>query len=108
MTATEFKTGIKELKGNLKNLTLQLISSHSVRPYNTLREFGNAILNEEKNGNSFAIKQAWTNSGIVKVNSIGQLTQLLVSGTVTGIQFESYYQQKDFAECIRHGYTLND
>lgn len=108
MTATEFKTGIKELKGNLKNLTLQLISSHSVRPYNTLREFGNAILNEEKNGNSFCINQAFTHSGVVKINSINQLAQLLVSGTVTGVQFEAYYQAKDFAKSIRHGYTLND
>ena len=112
MTATEFKTGIKELKGSLKNLTLQLINSHSVRPYSTLREFGNAILNEEKNGNSFCINQAFTNSGVVKVNSINQLAQLLVNGTVTvtGIQFEAYhdYSSNSFAECLKYNFGTTE
>ncbi len=109
MTATEFKTSLRETKSNLKNVTLQLITKNSVQPYtNNLFGFGNAVLREESNGNSFSINQAWTNSGVVKINSINQLAQLLVSGTVTGIQFQAFYQTTDFAESIRHGYSLND
>ena len=108
MTAIEFKTGIIELKENLKGLTLQFIKPNSVRPYQTLREFGNAILNEEKNGYEFRINQAWTETGVVRVNSIEALSSLFLNEKITGVSFEAYYQPKDLADYIRHGYTLND
>jgi hypothetical protein len=94
MKAAEFKTGIKQLKSNLRGLTLQLINSNSTRPYFTLNEFGTAILNEEKNGNSFTISQAWTSQGIVKISSIKELAQLFVTNTITGIQFKAYNEHQ--------------
>lgn len=105
MTAMEFKISMRKIKSSLNNITLQLVSQQSVRPYtNNLFEFGKAVLREESNGNSFAIKQAWTTSGIVSVNSINQLAQLLVTGTVTGIQFETYrdYSTCNFADCLKN------
>lgn len=108
MNIAEFKTGLKEIKENLKGITLQFIKPNSVRPYQTLREFGNAILNEEKYGYEFRINQAWTETGVVRINSIEALANLFVSQNVTGVSFEAYYQPKDLADYIRHGFTLND
>ena len=108
MSPYEFKTGLKEIKENLKGLTLQLINAHSAKPYTSLNEFGNAILHEEANGNSFMINQVWVNDSVVIVKSINQLQELLLNGNVSAVQFEAYYQPKDFSGYLRHGFTLND
>ena len=50
MTATDFKTEIKDIKENLKGLTLQLVTRNGYRPYFNLKEFGNAVLEEEQKG----------------------------------------------------------
>lgn len=101
MTASEFKNGIKEIKENLRGLTLQLVHAHGYRPYFNLREFGSAILNEEAKGNDFRINQVWTKDGIVGVKSIQHLAELIKTTTVTAIQFESYYEYKTKEEFIR-------
>ena len=108
MTSAEFKTGLTTIKENLIGITLQFIKPNSVRPYQSLREFDYAVLNEEKNGYEFRINQAWTETGVVRVNTIEALANLFVSQKVTGVSFEAYYQPKDLADYIRHGFTLND
>jgi kynurenine formamidase len=101
MRATEFKNGIKEIKENLKGLTLQLVHAHGYRPYFNLREFGNAILNEEAKGNDFRVNQVWTSEGILGVKSLNHLAELIKTGKVTAVQFESYYEYKTKEEFIR-------
>lgn len=86
MEAQEFKTSIKAIKENLKGLNIQLISKFSVRPYNTLKSFGDAILEQEQYCNSFHISQAWTTNGIVPVKSLNQLVEMLNNQIVTAIQ----------------------
>ena len=101
MTATEFKNGIKEIKENLKGLTLQLVHANGYRPYFNLREFGFAILDEEKKGNDFRINQVWTIDGTVGVQSIKHLVELIKTNSVKAIQFESFYNYKTNDEYIR-------
>lgn len=97
MKATEFKSEIKKLKNQLRGITLQLINSNSTIPYNTLREFGNAVLNEESKGNSLSVSQVWTNEGTLPVTSLSQLAQLFLIKTITGIQFRTYSEQSQNA-----------
>jgi hypothetical protein len=101
MKATEFKIGIKDIKENLKGLTLQLVHANGYRPYFNLRDFGNAILEEEKKGNDFRINQVWTNAGIVGAKSIKALAELIKTESVTAIQFESFYNQTSTEGFIR-------
>jgi hypothetical protein len=101
MTATEFKNGIKEIKENLKGLTLQLVNKNGYKPYFNLREFGFAILDEERKGNDFRVNQVWTLEGTVGVKSIQHLIELISTKTVTAIQFESFWNPKSTEEIIR-------
>jgi len=101
MTATEFKNGIKEIKENLKGLTLQLVHANGYRPYFSLREFGFAILEEEKKGNDFRVNQVWTIEGTVGVKSIKHLVELIKTHSVTAIQFESFWNPKTTEEFMR-------
>lgn len=108
MTATEFKIGLREIKENLRNLTIQFVTTGSVRPYNSLRELGMAVLKEESFGHNFGIRMVWTKEGSKSVSTLSQLKELFMTETITGVSFEAYYQPKGFAEALRHGYTLND
>lgn len=101
MKATEFKSEIKEIKENLKGLTLQLVTKNGYRPYFNLKEFGNAILEEENKGNDFRINQVWTNAGIVGAKSIKALAELIKTETVTAIQFESFFNYSTTEKYIR-------
>jgi hypothetical protein len=101
MNATDFKNGIKEIKENLKGLTLQLIHANGYRPYFNLKDFGFAILNEEKKGNDFRVNQVWTNEGAIGVKSIKHLAELIKTESVTAIQFESFYNHQTTEGFIR-------
>ena len=101
MTATDFKLGLREIKENLKGLTLQLVTKNGYRPYFNLKDFGNAVLNEESKGNDFRINQVWTIGGTVSVKSIRSLAELIKTETVTGIQFESFYNHNTTEGFIR-------
>jgi len=101
MKATEFKTEIKDIKENLRGLTLQLVNTKGYRPYFNLKDFGNAILEEEKKGNDFRINQVWTKAGIVGAKSIKALAELIKTESVTAIQFESFYNQTSTEGFIR-------
>ena len=108
MNASEFKSALKDVKENLKGITIQFCTKYSVRPYFNLKEFGQAVLNEEANGNDFRISRAWTKEGSFQISSFEQFKEWFNAGKITGVTFESYYEPKDFADFIRHGYSLND
>lgn len=91
---------VKQLKENLKGLTLQVVTEASSTPYYTLREFGAALIREELNGNTISITQAWTKSGIVEINSKMQLVSLLLKKEVTAIQFLSHRPNKTMLELL--------
>ena len=101
MNATDFKTEIKDIKENLRGLTLQLVTRNGYRPYFNLKEFGNAILEEEQKGNDFRINQVWTKAGIVGAKSIKVLAELIKTESVTAIQFESFFNYSTSEEYIR-------
>ncbi|RKS98650.1 hypothetical protein [Flavobacterium sp. 123] len=101
MKATEFKSEIKDIKENLRGLTLQLVTKNGYRPYFNLKEFGNAILEEEQKGNDFRINQVWTKAGIVGTKSIKALAELIKSETITAIQFESFFNFSTTEQYIR-------
>ena len=101
MNATEFKYRIKLIKDSLRGITIQFVSKYSVRPLNTLKDFGNAILEQEQYGNSFSIGQAWTKDGIKSVQSFDDLVLMLNSGVVTGIRVEAFRQPEDECEYMR-------
>jgi len=101
MNATDFKLELNEIKENLKGLTLQLVTKNGYRPYFNLKDFGNAILNEESKGNDFRINQVWTSCGNKSAKSIKNLSELLNTNTVTGIQFESFWNPKTSEEYIK-------
>ncbi len=101
MRASEFKIKIKSIKDNLRGITIQFVSKYSVRPLNTLKDFGNAILEQEKYGNSFSIGQAWTIDGIKSVKSFDELVSMLNAGVVTGIRVEAYHQSENECELMR-------
>ena len=100
MKASDFKSEIKKLKNNLRGLTLQLVTSNSVTPFNTPKSFGNMILQEEQKGSSFRISQVWTSEGIIKITSIKELTKLFVTNTITGIQFKSFFIEP--TDCLKY------
>lgn len=108
MTAEEFKNGIKEIKENLRGLTIQFVTKHSVIPYKNLREFGEAILKEESFGHDFSVNRIWTVDGSKTVSTLSQLKELFKTERITGVSFEAYYQPKSFNESIRYGYKYND
>jgi hypothetical protein len=101
MKATEFKSEIKDIKENLRGLTLQLVTKNGYKPYFNLKEFGNAILSEESKGNDFRINQVWTKTGIVGAKSIKALAELIKTETVTAIQFESFFNYSTTEKYIR-------
>jgi hypothetical protein len=101
MNATDFKTEIKDIKENLRGLTLQLVTRNGYRPYFNLKEFGNAILDEEKKGNDFRVNQVWTNEGTIGVKSIKHLAELIKTNSVTAIQFESFFNYSTTEEYIK-------
>ena len=108
MNATEFKSEIKKIKENLKGLSIQFITKCSVRPYKSLYEFGNAVLEQENYGNDFRINMAWTNEGTININSFEQLVELFKTKKLNCVTFEAFYQPKDLADYMRHGYSFND
>ncbi|MES2566996.1 MAG: hypothetical protein V4565_09030 [Bacteroidota bacterium] len=108
MTAIEFKNKLKDIKENLRGLTIQFVTEYSVRPYTCLQAFGMAVLDQENRGNDFRIDRVWTNEGNIPVNSFEQLVDLFNSKKIKCVTFEAFYQPKDIAQLMRNGFTLND
>jgi hypothetical protein len=108
MLASEFKSSLKKIKENLRGLNIQFITQNSVRPYRSLNEFGNAVLEQEKRGNDFRINMAWTNEGTININSFEQLVELFRTKKLSCVTFEAFYNPKDLGDYMRHGYSLND
>ena len=78
-----------------------MVTTNGYRPYFNLKDFGNAILDEEKKGNDFRINQVWTKAGIVGAKSIKALAELIKTESVTAIQFESFLNCKTTEDFIR-------
>ena len=98
MNASEFKSGLKEIKNYLKGVTLSIQSKYSTRPYQTLNAFGNEVLNQESFGKSFSIQCVWTSEGIISIHTFQDLLNLFKSSTVTGIRFNAFIEE-DYDEC---------
>lgn len=95
MKATEFKTQLKNIKADLKGMTLKLMTKTSGIPYHTLKAFGNAVLEQESYGQSFSISGVYTKDGIVSANSFDKVMELINTGVVTGVLFNAFYQPKN-------------
>lgn len=107
MTATEFKSALKSIQNHLKGLTIQFCQPQSVTPFQSLREFGYAVLNAEANCNSFSINQVWTAEGIKRVSSIKELVKLFKIAEIEAVSFSASHVVTDFAESIRLGGALD-
>ena len=103
MKAIEFKNNIKQIKDQLRGLTIQMITKYSTVPHNSLRSFGNAILEQEKYGYDFNISQAWTNDGIVDIKSFNDLLVLLKTKSVRAIQVCACEPYNGFGDLVRSG-----
>lgn len=101
MEASEFKNKIKSIKESLRGVTIQFASKYSTKPLKTLNEFGQAILEQEKFGNSFSINQVWTATEIIIIKSFSDFEAMLESGIVTGVRVVAYYEPKDECEAMR-------
>jgi hypothetical protein len=101
MEAREFKLKIKSIKENLRGITVQFVSKYSTRPMYSLKAFGEAILEQEKYGNSFSLRQVWTTTGIVFIESFDELESLFQAGVVTAVRVVSYYEPKNECEIMR-------
>lgn len=101
MEAKEFKNRIKEVKDLIKGKTVQFVTKNRICPFYTLKDFGNAILEQEQFGYSFHIGQVWTIEGIQSVKSFNDFIELLKSGIVTGFRVAAYYQPKNEYEYMR-------
>lgn len=108
MKASEFKTEIKRIKEILKGMSIQFVTKNSVRPYTSLREFGNSVLEQESCGNDFRISRAWTHEGSESITTFEQFIDLFNTKKLTCVTFEAYYEPKDFADYMRNGFSLND
>lgn len=97
----EFKNSLKQIAGQLKGITLQLVNETSATPFNNLKAFGFAVLKEEQAGNEMKVSRVWTSNGAKDIDGFDQLVSLLKSTKVTGVQFRSFYQPKDQADYLR-------
>ena len=98
MKASEFKSGLKELKNYLKGVTLSIQTKYSICPYRTLNAFGHEVLKQESFGKSFSIQSVWTSEGIMSVDTFQDLLNLCKSSTVTGVRFNAFVEEA-YDEC---------
>ena len=108
MKASEFKIELKRVQELLRGLTIQFITQNSVRPINSLREFGLEVLKQESYGNDFKINRAWTSEGSISISTFEQLVELFKTQKINCLTIEAYYQPQNFSESLRYGFTLND
>lgn len=108
MNALEFKIEIRKVKENLRGITIQFVTGRNVKPYYSLKQFGEAVLNEESQGSDFYITMVWTENGTQRVNSFSQLKDIFFSEQVTGVSFSAHYTPKTFNESLRYGFKYND
>jgi hypothetical protein len=107
MNAIEFKSALKEIKSNLVGLTIQFCLPKSVAPYQTLNDFGHAVLNAEANCNTFHVNQVWTSEGVKRVSSIAELIELFKTATIDAVSFSGRYSATTLAESIKLGGSLD-
>lgn len=101
MKATEFKTQLKNIKADLRGMTLRLLSKNSSISYYSLKTFGQAVLEQEQYGQSFSIRGVYTTNGIEEANTFDKVIELIKSGVATGVLFNAFYQPKTEAEAMQ-------
>lgn len=101
MKPSEFKNNLREIKNQLKDLTLQFCLPKSIVPHKTLKSFGDAVLEAERLYNGFFINWVWTTEGLKYIGGFEELRAMLNTGIVTGVSFKAQYVPADFAEAIR-------
>lgn len=107
MEAQEFKNNLKIVKESLRGLTISFSTKYSSIPYKSLREFGNAVLEQESFGYSFGITNVKTSNGLIRVNSFLQLLDLLTTEIVQVVQFCSFREYVGMEDLIRSGGRLD-
>tara|TARA_B100000795_G_C22447197_1_gene304257 strand:+ start:67 stop:390 length:324 start_codon:yes stop_codon:yes gene_type:complete len=107
MTASEFKSTLKQIQNNLRGLTIQFRQPNSVTPFTSLREFGHSVLKTEATCNTYSINQVWTTDGVKMVTSIKELIDLFKSTKIEAVAFSASYQAETLAEAIRMGGALD-
>jgi hypothetical protein len=105
---SNFKTHLKAVSENLRGLTLQMVTANSTIPYKSLKEFGNAVLAEEKAGNEIKATRAWSNNQTVNITSFDHLAELLSTTKVTAVQFVSFYTPKSFTDYLTNNFGTTE
>jgi len=107
MTASEFKSALKQIQNNLRGLTIQFRQPNSVTPFTSLKEFDNAVLSTEATCNSYSINQVWTTDGVKVVSSVKELVKLFKVSQIEAVSFSACYRATSLAESIRMGGPLD-
>ena len=101
MEAREFKSNLKMIKDSLRGITISFRTKHSSIPYKSLREFGNAVLEQEKYGLHFGISNVKTSNGFVNVDTFLQLMDVLATQVVEAVCFNSHEEYKGMCDLVR-------
>lgn len=101
MKAQEFKHTLTRIKSQLKGLTIQFVDGKSCTPYESLKEFGAAVLKAEEKGLDFKINQVWTSNGVKSISTVKDLVEVLDAGIVQAVSFSTFYQAKDFSDYLK-------
>ena len=88
-------------------LTIQFCLPKSVTPYQTLNDFGHALLNAESNCNTFHVNQVCTSEGVKIVSSITELIEMFKTATIEAVSFSARYSATTLSESIRLGGSLD-
>ena len=88
-------------------LTIQFYLPKSVTPYQTLNDFGHAVLNAESNCNTFHVNQVWTSDGIKKVSSVKELVGLFKTATIDAVSLSARHTTTCIGDSIRLGGSLD-
>lgn len=103
MEAKEFKNNLKQIKESLRGLTISFSTKYSSIPYNSLKSFGNAVLEQEKYGYHFGISNVKTSEGLIRVESFLQLLEILKTQVVEVISFCTYTEYKGMGDLVCSG-----
>lgn len=99
MTAFQFKLQLKNIKEDLKGLTIQFCSDGNVTPFKTLKEFGNAVLEAQNKNNDFHILRVWNNGVVKSVSSFDQLKKEIKNGA-NAVSFSANKDYKTFSNAM--------
>lgn len=103
MDAIEFKNNLKMIKESLIGYKISFSTKYSSICYNSLKSFGNAVLEQEKYGYHFGITNVKTSEGFIRVESFLQLLDIIKIHVVEVIQFCTYTEYKGMGDLVNSG-----